>query len=529
MTLEKAAREIINELMSQSKLTNYNLHKAKTDVAAKFKLDHTPSNAEIIKYLKTKEKIKLLKILRRKTIRTISGVSVVAIMTKPHSCPQENPCVYCPGGIVFGTPQSYTGFEPAALRGIQNNFDPYSQVKARINQLEIIGHNVDKIELIIMGGTFPSTPIEYQRNFIKRALDAITDLPSKNLEESKNNAKKSFRRNVGITVETRPDWCKIPHVNNMLNLGVTRVEIGVQNPSDKIYKLVERTHSVSDVKEATRIAKDAGLKIVYHLMPGMPGSNPQKDLQSFNKIFSDPDFRPDMIKIYPCLVTKDTKIHEWYQKGKYTPYSTEKAANLIAQIKQKIPPWVRIMRVQRDIPAGLIIAGVKKSNLRQIVQQKMEEKNMFCNCIRCREVGHRETIDKIKPRIEDITRIITKYKASEGLEIFISLEDLKNQILIGYLRLRIPSSKFYREEITSSSAIIRELHIYGPLVPVGTYKKKAWQHKGLGAFLLNEAEEIAKEDYDLKKMLIISALGTKQYYSKFGYKNDGIYVSKNLN
>jgi elongator complex protein 3 len=526
--LEKAAREIINELVVHSSPTSDILHKIKTNVAAKLKLDHTPSNAEIIRYLKPKEKSKLLKILRRKTIRSISGVSVIAIMTQPHSCPQIEPCVYCPGGPTQGAPQSYTGYEPAAMRGIQNNYDPYSQVKARIKQLEAIGHSVDKIELIIMGGTFPSTPIGYQTNFIRRALDAITDLPSTTLDEAKENAEKSIRRNVGITVETRPDWCKILHVDRMLDMGVTRVELGVQNPSDKIYKLVGRKHSVFDVKEATRISKDAGLKIVYHLMPGMPGSSPQKDLKSFERIFSEVYFRPDMIKIYPCLVIEGTKTHKWYLQGKYKPYTTEEAANLIAKIKQNIPPWVRIMRVQRDIPAGLIVAGVKKSNLRQIVQQKMQSNNLVCSCIRCREVGHRENIDKIKPIIDEIQTTTINYSASEGQEVFISIEDLKNRILIGYLRLRIPSAKAHRTEITSSSAIVRELHIYGPLVPVGVHKTKAWQHKGFGSILLSEAERIAKEDHDLKKILVISALGTKQYYMRFGYKRDGVYVSKKL-
>jgi len=526
--MEKAAREIIKELLTQNSSSNLNLHKIKSMVSAKLKLDHTPSNAEIIRYLKPNEKNKILKILRRKTTRTISGVSVIAIMTKPHSCPQLEPCIYCPGGPTQGVPQSYTGHEPAALRGRQNSYDPYSQVKARIKQLEAIGHSVDKIELIIMGGTFPSTPIEYQSSFIKRALDAITDLPSNTLNEAKKNAEKSFRRNVGITVETRPDWCKVSHVDNMLNMGVTRVELGVQNPSNKIYRLVGRKHTVKDVKQATRIAKDAGLKIVYHLMPGMPGSTIQKDLKSFNKIFSDSDFRPDMIKIYPCLVIEGTKAHKLFLQGKYTPYSTEDAANLIAKIKQNIPSWVRIMRVQRDIPAQLIVAGVKKSNLRQIVQQKMRTNNQVCNCIRCREVGHRQSIDKIKPSIEQISTITTKYMASQGQEFFISVEDLKNRILIGYLRLRIPSSMKHRKEISSSSAIVRELHIYGPMVPVGTHKTKAWQHKGFGSILLSEAERITKEDYDLKKILVISALGTKQYYMRSGYKHDGVYVSKSL-
>ncbi|MCJ7714495.1 tRNA uridine(34) 5-carboxymethylaminomethyl modification radical SAM/GNAT enzyme Elp3 [Candidatus Bathyarchaeota archaeon] len=529
MVIEKAAREIINELMMQSLHTSRKLHQTKTRVAAKLKLDRTLSNAEIIKYLKPHEKIKLLKILRRKTIRTISGVSVIAIMTKPHSCPQLEPCIYCPGGTSLGTPQSYTGHEPAALRGTQNNYDPYSQVTARIKQLKSIGHIVDKIELIIMGGTFPSTPMNYQTHFIQRALDAITLLPSKNFEEAKKNAEKSSIRNVGITVETRPDWCKIPHIDSMLNMGVTRVEIGVQNPSDKIYKLAGRKHTVTDVTEATRIAKDSGLKVVYHLMPGMPGSTPQKDLKAFNKIFSESDFKPDMIKIYPCLVIEGTKLHDLYLQGKYAPYSTEEAANLIAELKNNIPSWIRIMRVQRDIPAGLIVAGVKKSNLRQIVHKKMLENNYLCKCIRCREVGHKLMRDNITPNLEDIQTITTTYNASDGKEIFISIEDLRNRILIGYLRLRIPSSKAHRPEISSiSSAIVRELHVYGPLVPVGIHTIKAWQHKGYGSILLKEAERIAKNNYNVKKILVISALGTKQYYRRFGYKRDGVYVSKNL-
>ena len=251
-------------------------------------------------------------------------------MTKPQPCPQPQPCAYCPGGPTQNTPQSYTGHEPAAMRGKQNKYNPYKQVKSRIEQLTAIGHHVDKIELIIMGGTFPAAPQKYQTWFIKRALDAITNKTSTNLEQAKTNAETSKIRNVGITVETRPDYCKKEHVDAMLNMGVTRVEIGVQNPSDEIYRIVGRTHLVADVIEATRVAKDAGLKIVYHMMPGIPGSNPAKDLDAFNRVFSDPAFKPDMIKIYPCLVIAGTKTHDWYCKGVYKPYSTEEAANLIA-------------------------------------------------------------------------------------------------------------------------------------------------------------------------------------------------------
>ena len=486
------------------------------------------SNADVIAALTPKETIQLLPILRRKTTRTISGVTVVATMTEPYPCPQPEPCAYCPGGPIQGSPQSYTGHEPAAMRGSQNNFDPYRQVKSRIEQLSAIGHKVDKIELIIMGGTFPATPPDYQTHFIQRCLDAITDKASDNLAEAKKYAEISKVRNVGITVESRPDWAKQSHIDSMLNMGVTRLELGVQNPCDEIYQLVGRTHTVADVTEATQIAKDAGLKIVYHLMPGMPGSNPQKDVEVFRKIFSDQQFKPDMIKIYPCLAIAGTKAYQWLQEGKYQPYSTNKAAEVTVEIKKFIPKWVRIMRVQRDIPARLILDGVKKSNLRQIVHEKLVTQNIHCQCIRCREVGHRIQTNNIKPNLLNIEILTEQYNASNGKEYFISAEDPKNNVLLGYLRLRIPSTNAHRPEIKEvPSAIVRELHVYGPLVPIGHHIDEAWQHKGYGIRLLQEAEYLAKKS-DLKKLVIISALGTKRYYMRTGYQHDGPYMSKNL-
>jgi elongator complex protein 3 len=265
------------------------------------------------------------------------------------------------------------------------------------------------------------------------------------------------------------------------------------------------------------------------MMPGMPGSNPTIDLEAFQRIFTDPNFKPDMLKIYPCLVIEGTKTHELFLKGRYTPYSTEQATLLIAEIKRHIPPWIRVMRVQRDIPAYLIVAGVKKSNLRQLVHKQLSKEGHKCGCIRCREVGHRKTVNNIRPSLENAKTLSTKYEASNGTEIFLSAEDTDNHALIGYLRLRIPSEQAHRPEITKTpSAIVRELHIYGPLVPVGRRSRKAWQHKGFGAALIEEAERITQQDYDLKKLLVISALGTKGYYARLGYKPDGIYVSKNL-
>jgi elongator complex protein 3 len=403
------------------------------------------------------------------------------------------------------------------------------QVTSRIRQLEAIGHVVDKVELIIMGGTFPSTPAGYQEDFVKGCLDALVGINTRSLEEAERRAEASKVRNVGITVETRPDWARSEHVDRMLSMGVTRVELGVQNVYDDIYRIVKRGHTVRDVVDATRVLKDSGLKVGYHLMPGLPGTTFEKDWEGFKRVFTSSDFKPDMIKIYPCLVLKGTEAYEWWKRGEYTPYSTEEATMLVAEVKKIVPPWIRIMRVQRDIPARLVEAGVKKSNLRQLAVKKLEDEGLRCRCIRCREVGHRWLRDKVKPDPENLKILRKTEKASDGVDVFISAEDPINDVLVGYLRLRIPSEEAHRPEIRAEpSAIVRELHVYGSLVPVGRHMAKAWQHKGYGAVLLSEAERITLEDYERRKVVVTSALGTKRYYRRLGYSSDGPYVSKLL-
>jgi elongator complex protein 3 len=525
--ITEVRREIIDHLMRIQSPSCKDVNLIKTRIAGKYRLSEIPSNTEIMRVLNVEEN-ELIKVLRRKEVRTASGVAVVAVMTKPFPCPQLKACAYCPGGPSKGVPQSYTGHEPASMRGIQCNFEPYMQVKQRIMQLEAIGHAVDKVELIVMGGTFLGTAVTYQEYFIQRCLDAITDTMSQSLEEAKKSAETSKIRIVGITVETRPDWSKETHVNHMLAMGVTRVEIGVQNIYNDIYEMVNRGHTVEDVIEATRIIKDSGLKVVYHMMPGLPGSNFERDLEGFRRIFSDPCFKPDMLKIYPCLVIKDTKIYDWWRRGVYKPYSTEEAVELIAEIKKIVPPWVRIMRVQRDIPAHLIEAGVTRGNLRELVLNKLKKQNVRCRCIRCREVGHRWLKDKVKPDQENFRFLTLKYEASEGEELFISFEDPVNDVLIGYARLRFPSEKAHRPEVSGQNAsLVRELRVLGPLVPVGKYDEGAYQHKGYGKMLLEKAEETSREE-GFEKILVTSALGTKRYYMQSGYVHDGPYMSKRL-
>jgi elongator complex protein 3 len=349
------------------------------------------------------------------------------------------------------------------------------------------------------------------------------------LEEAKSFAETANVKNVGITVETRPDWSRVGHVDHMLSMGVTRVEIGVQTLYNDVYKKIHRDHSVADVVEATQTLKDSGIKVGYHMMLGLPGCDAKRDLDAFRRIFEDPKFKPDMLKIYPCLVTPGTQLYEEWKRGEYQPYSTKESARLIAEVKKYVPRWVRIMRIQREIPMDGIADGVKHGNLRQLVQQELTSEGLKCHCIRCREVGISYLRDGESPDLEQVQLNRVDYEASGGTDIFLSFEDSEHDILVGYVRLRVPTEKAHRSEIAGqNAAIIRELHVFGQTVPVGDRIASAFQHKGYGSKLLVEAERISREEYGRKKMLVISALGTKGYYSRFGYAHDGPYVSKNM-
>lgn len=523
--MEHAFREIIEYLMEKDAPTKKDLDEAKFHVSRKYSIGYIPSNSQIIKLLTTQERTKLIPILRRKASRALSGVNVVAVMTKPYACPHGR-CAYCPGGPDEDSPQSYTGHEPAAMRGSQNDFDPYRQVRSRIEQLEAIGHTVDKIELIIMGGTFPASPRDYQELFVTGCLDAMNQTRSSSLHQAKLGAESATIKNVGITVETRPDQLFISDIGGMLDLGVTRVEIGVQNVYDDIYRLVDRGHSVQDVVHGTQRMKDSALKICYHMMPGLPGSTVKRDLEGFRQIFNNPEFKPDMLKIYPTLVIDGTELSKWWRKGEYTPITTEQAVELVSQVKTMIPSWVRLMRVQRDIPLHQIEAGVDKSNLRQLAQGRLRELGSKCGCIRCREVGHRG-VEGITPDLDKLRILHNVYEASGGIEDFISVEDTDADVLVGFLRLRMPSDNVFRPELSVKTGLIRELHVYGKMTPVGS-KVEDWQHRGWGEALMGEAERVALEDYGMRDMVVMSALGTKKYYHRLGYRNKGVYVSKSL-
>ncbi|MBI4146424.1 tRNA uridine(34) 5-carboxymethylaminomethyl modification radical SAM/GNAT enzyme Elp3 [Candidatus Woesearchaeota archaeon] len=539
----------MDELHEQLK-SGIPLHKIKTQHARKHKLAKMPSDAEI--------SLATGILIKSKPVRTLSGVAPLALMTAPFGCPHGK-CIYCPGGpgSPFGdVPQSYTGKEPSTMRGIRNNYDPYLIVFNRLEQYLATGHSPQKTEVIIQGGTFPALPKKYQEEFILYTFKAMNDfgdkllnnkeqfktffeLPGKigdpertrrihekeltikgtsTLEQEQKRNETANIRCVALCIETKPDWCFQQHIDEMLRLGTTRVELGVQCLREEIMKLTHRGHTVKDTITATKLMRNSLLKVGYHMMPGLPGMTKQMDLKDYEQLFTNPDFKPDALKIYPTTVIKGTGLYGLWKAGKFVPLTTEDAAEVILQAKKHVPTWCRIMRVQRDIPSTIIDAGPNMTNMRQLVEQKMQEHNMKCRCIRCREPKARE-IDWASVKL-----IRQDYDAA-GQEVFLSFEDTKNDLLLGFCRLRIiPES--HRPEIPPGSAGIRELHVYGQAIPIG--EQGNVQHKGLGKQLMTEAERIAKEEFSCKKMLVIAGIGVREYYYKLGYKKDGVYVSKQL-
>lgn len=446
----------------------------------------------------------------------------LAVMTRPASCPGK--CVYCP--TYADAPQSYTPESPAVFRARACDFDAKRQVELRLHTFAGMGHPTDKIELIIMGGTFLAQPVDYQYQFIKECYDGLNGVASATLEEAKRRNETAVNRCTGLCIETRPDWCGPAEIKRMLEFGATRVELGVQTLDDDIYRLVRRGHGVKEVVGATARLRESGFKVYYHWMPGLPGATPEKDLEMSRQLFADERFKPDGLKLYPTMVVKGTELHRWYREGRYQPYDNETMVDLIINIKSLVPKYVRIARVLRDIPSKFIVAGLKDS-LRDVVREKMHRDSIECRCIRCREYGHRvRTGHKIgEPRL---TRL--DYPAAEGKEICLSYED-ENETLFGLLRLRIQSRPIPALESVASGnqAVIRELHVFGPEVPLSGRENEAAQHKGLGRALLREAERIAGDEFQAARIAVLSGTGAKEYYrTESGYRSSGDYMVKGL-
>jgi elongator complex protein 3 len=523
----QACKSIALKLESNSRMSLKEINKIISLTCSAYKLTVVPKKEHIIPYLPKNSNYR--GVLLVKPAKTASGVAVIAVMPKPYNCPHGK-CIYCPGGPEYNTPMSYVGTEPATKIAQSFEYDAYYQIKSKLYQLYQRGHNITKIELVIVGGTFPFMPENYQREFAKKCFDALNDdLSSTTLEESCRKNEQAKIRCVGFTVETKPDYCKEKHLDLMLELGITRIEIGVQTLEENIYKVVNRGHNLTDVKHSFQIARNCGYKIVAHMMPGLPGSTVESDIKGFKTLLENDLFKPDMLKIYPTLVLKKTGLYKLYMNKKYDAYTEEDIVNILVEVKKLIPPWVRIMRIQREIETSDIIAGPKKGNIRQIAIKKLKDLGLKCNCIRCREAGLQQLENFNQDEII-LNRI--DYVASEGKEVFLSMENREKNLLFGFLRLRnIPYS--HRKELhyvnNKTSAIIRELHVYGQVVDVGQKKGSlAFQHAGLGLRLMKEAEKISQDEFQVDTISVISAIGTRAYYRKLGYLQNGPYVTKQL-
>ncbi len=552
---EQFYQEMI-QLLIEKGVNKKTITTQKIKLCKKYNLQKIPTDIQLLLHA-TPEQFAQLQLVT-KPMRTQSGVAPIALMTAPHHCPHGK-CTFCPGGInsPFGdVPQSYTGHEPSTMRGIRNNYDSYLMTMNRLEQYTILGHCPQKAEVIIMGGTFPAMPKEYQEEFVINTFKALNDfskfyqkdlfdisafktffeLPGEkgNTERVANIKKKLLTlkttttllaeqekneqahvRCVGLTIETKPDWGFAEHGNTMLRLGCTRVELGIESVYDDVLTHVHRGHTVADTKKSIRELKDLGFKIHAHYMPGLPLTTKEMDIEGMKQLFSNPDFRPDMLKLYPTMVSPGTGLwHDWKQ-GKFTPLTTEEASKLISEFKPFVPEYCRIMRVQRDVPTKFWSAGVSMTNLRQHI---FETYKPNCRCIRCREPGMRQV------EYAAVQMHVQEYAASKGTEFFISFDDTKNDLIIGFCRMRFPS-QCLREEITKHTALIRELHVYGTATALGN--EGILQHRGYGKQLLQKAEEIARLS-GKKKMVVIAGIGVREYYYKQGYTKEGPYVSKEL-
>ncbi|MBP7134317.1 tRNA uridine(34) 5-carboxymethylaminomethyl modification radical SAM/GNAT enzyme Elp3 [Patescibacteria group bacterium] len=482
----------------------------------------------------------LERLLRCKTVRTDSGVAPITLLTKPYACPGK--CVYCPTEVRM--PKSYVASEPAAARALYLKFDPYQQVAKRVEALEVNGHEAKKIELIIKGGTWSAYPWDYRKWFVKRCFDAANHLSQgkkvryASLAASQKANEQTEYCIIGLTIETRPDWINPKEILRLRELGCTRVELGVQALDDEILALTKRGHDVAATVRATTLLKAAGFKTDYHFLPGQPGSSADKDVAMFSQLFDDPRFRPDMVKIYPCVVLPSAELADWYKEGKFVPLEGDALVEAMIKMKTRIPYYCRISRLIRDFPSTEISGGNLVTNLRDVIKLRMKERGLSCKCLRCREAGHRPTLaPDTKPELMDEI-----YENAGGEEHFLSIEDPARTTVLAFLRLRLPELGYVDADPKTQrmlteiraglpelegAAFVRELHTYGQALRIRDDQGGAVQHKGLGRQLMLDAERIAR-DKGYKTMAVISGIGVRQYYRDLGYELRGTYMCKDL-
>ena len=458
----------------------------------------------------------ILRRIRMKPVRTLSGVTTVTVLTKPYPCPGK--CIFCP--TEDDMPKSYLHDEPGARRGVEHHFDPYAQVTSRLRALEAVGHPIDKVELLILGGSWCAYRRDYQEWFIRRCFDAMNGVDSTTLEEAQALNETASSRNVGLVIETRPTDINPHTLARLRKLGVTKVQMGAQSLDDRILALNQRGHSVQDTHDAVALLRAGGFKIVLHWMPNLLGATPASDRLDFARLWDD--LCPDEIKIYPTQLLANAELYETWQRGEYTPFTTEELVSLIADIKPTIPRYCRVNRVVRDIPSENVVAGNKRTSLRLDVQEELARRGTPCQCIRCREV-RQQSVETEALHLEDLV-----YPAGGAEEHFLSFVTPEDQ-LAGFLRLSLlgATSPVTKLNDLDKAAIIREVHVFGQSLAVGAERDGAAQHTGLGTELLWQAEKIAVGK-GFKRMAVISAVGTRRYYLERGFVRGELYLVKTL-
>ncbi|GFR51456.1 hypothetical protein Agub_g13865, partial [Astrephomene gubernaculifera] len=534
----RAIAELVSLLVSGVREgRDVDLNALKCEVSRRYRLARSPKLVEVIAALPEEHRAALLPRLRAKPVRTASGIAVVAVMSKPHRCPHiattGNICIYCPGGpdsdFEYST-QSYTGYEPTSMRAIRARYDPYVQARGRVDQLRKLGHVVDKVEYILMGGTFMSLPPDYRDFFVRNLHDALSGHASSCVGEAVRYSEESRTKCIGLTIETRPDYCARPHLADMLSYGCTRLELGLQSIYEDVARDTNRGHTIEAVKGCFEGAKDAGFKVVVHMMPDLPGVGWERDIECFREFFENPDFRTDGLKLYPTLVIRGTGLYELWKRGLYRNYPPDRLVDLVARVLALVPPWVRVYRIQRDIPMPLVTAGVEKGNLRELALARMAALGLRCRDVRTREVGIQELHGGGAVRPQQVELVRRDYAANGGWETFLAYEDPSQDILVGLLRLRKlagPDSS-RQPQLTGAVSMVRELHVYGTAVAVHARDANNHQHQGYGSLLMAEAERIARNEHRSTKIAVISGVGTRHYYRKLGYELEGPYMVKKL-
>jgi elongator complex protein 3 len=455
--------------------------------------------------------------LQMKPTRTQAGVTVVTVLTKPYPCPGK--CIFCPTDVRM--PKSYLHDEPGAQRAERHGFDPFAQTSARIRALEQIGHPTEKIELLILGGTWSSYQRSYQEWFVKRCFDAINEVEAETLLEAQEINAKGKRRNVGLVVETRQDRIDTDELRWLRYLGVTKVQVGIQSLDDHVLTLNRRGHDVQATRDAFRLLRLAGFKIHGHWMANLLGATPQSDLEDYGRLWSDLAIQPDELKIYPCMLVENAELYEYWQRGEYKPYDEEQVREILITCMSQTPRWVRLNRVIRDFPTTNVVAGNKKANMRQLAQQEMDRRGLRGMDIRNREIRRK------KASRADLALHIDTYQTDATTEHFLSFET-KDERIAGFLRLSLPH-RYQTHPLPELQdyAMIREVHVYGPALDLGEESQGEAQHIGLGSELIEKAKKISR-DAGYGRLAVISAIGTRQYYARHGFQIDGLYMTADL-